>query len=71
MTPAKPRQRGSEMRSDMPCGRCDVGIYDAAAACNPLAQSILDGGPIPRCKLAKRPCVGALDLAGQHEGAKK
>lgn len=53
------------IKPGVPCGRCDVGIYDFHAACNPLAQAVLDGGPIPRCKLSNRPCVGALDLRGE------
>jgi hypothetical protein len=48
---------------DMPCGRCDVGIYSYAAATTPLAHALAEQAPEtrrpPRCKTQDRDCVGA------------
>lgn len=47
---------------DMPCGRCDVGVYDYACAFNAKAAAIAAGGPLPACKKFTRTCVGAIHL---------
>lgn len=46
----------------MPCGRCDVGVYDHACAFNKDADAIAEGGPLPKCKTFDRTCVGAIHL---------
>jgi len=48
---------------DMPCGRCDVGMYSYAAALTPLAHKLVAepraSRTAPQCKSFDRPCVGA------------
>lgn len=52
----------------MPCGRCDMGVYAYAAATTPAAIQMLDAQDsvrdalVPRCKRFDRACVGAQDF---------
>ena len=50
------------MRESLPCGKCGCGVYDAAAITSSEAETIFNGGAIPRCKSFDRDCVGATDL---------
>jgi hypothetical protein len=53
----------ADVNDDMPCGRCDVGIYSYAAATTALAHALAQQSPHarrpPRCKSLDRDCVGA------------
>jgi len=59
--------KGMSEDDDMPCGRCDVGVYSESACMTPLAYRMAAAvdslALVPRCKRFDRPCVGATHFA--------
>jgi hypothetical protein len=66
-------QKGSVVEDNIPCGRCDIGVYCVTAMMNKTARQF--GAlseedrvkQMPRCKRYDRYCLGARDF---HECVK-